>query len=353
MAVELCPAVAAQFGRLCADDNAAKRGSKAGRVYRALAGPLLRPLIGAAMDRTVATNVSMLMFRSANAAWGFPNTNKDWVAPLFFQHLRPEDASNIAVAGAPTAYARLRRTLFELPFVGVPGMINYLDARTQFFDERVAAALDAGCKQVVVVAAGFDSTAYRHHRAGVKFFEIDLPHASAAKRALIDATLPDAARYPRPAYVAADLSVTSLADALAGTGFDASQPTFFLVQGLVMYLAPAAVAGLLGSVRALSAPGSALALDFLRLEALTGASPSPGLEAMRAAVALRGEPFLSGIGGAREAADELAALFGYEVSDHASARQLAERHLPHLKWSEWPCTVMTAFTCAEFAVARE
>lgn len=59
--------------------------------------------------------------------------------------------------------------------------------------------------QVVVLAAGFDSTAYRLQRPGVKFFELDLPHASERKRALVDEVLPDAQAYPRPAYIAADL----------------------------------------------------------------------------------------------------------------------------------------------------
>ena len=53
---------------------------------------------------------------------------------------------------------------------------------------------------------GFDSRAYRLARPGVKFFEIDLPHTSAQKRALVDRALPDAARHPRPEFVAADLS---------------------------------------------------------------------------------------------------------------------------------------------------
>jgi hypothetical protein len=53
---------------------------------------------------------------------------------------------------------------------------------------------------------GFDTRAYRFARPGVRFFEVDLPGPSEAKRGLVDATLPDAAAHPRPAYIAADLS---------------------------------------------------------------------------------------------------------------------------------------------------
>jgi O-methyltransferase involved in polyketide biosynthesis len=40
--------------------------------------------------------------------------------------------------------------------------------------------VSAGAAQVVVVAAGFDTRAYRigSKHSSVKFFEVDLPHAS-------------------------------------------------------------------------------------------------------------------------------------------------------------------------------
>jgi hypothetical protein len=48
--------------------------------------------------------------------------------------------------------------------VGVHGMMNYVDSRTQFFDEMVNKALDDGIRQVVVLAAGYDTRPYRLHR---------------------------------------------------------------------------------------------------------------------------------------------------------------------------------------------
>ena len=45
-------------------------------------------------------------------------------------------------------------------------------------------------KKVVIIAAGFDTRAYRLGRPGVKFFEVDLPHASEKKRELVERLLP-------------------------------------------------------------------------------------------------------------------------------------------------------------------
>jgi methyltransferase (TIGR00027 family) len=338
------------FDSLCNSGTTRTWSNLPTRAGRKVFQPVLKPLLSLAMRQSMPTNVSMLMMRAANRAFGRPHANKDWVAEKFFAALEPADAAHLAAPGGPTLYARLRRAAFELPGLGIPGMINFLDARTQWFDARLVAALDAGIDQVVVIAAGFDTTAYRLARPGVKFFEVDLPAASARKRALVDAVLPDAAAYPRPAYVAADLSTVDLADALAGCGFDPARPAFFSCQGLVYYLPPCAVAALLASVRRLAAPGSRLAFDFIRLACLAGKRAAGGLEVMRTAVAARGEPFLSGVDDGEGRVEALARLFGFRCEERMGARQLAAQFLPHLVWREFPAPVQTCFSYAEFAV---
>jgi hypothetical protein len=44
--------------------------------------------------------------------------------------------------------------------------------------------------QVVIIAAGYDSRAYRLGKPGVKFYEIDLPHASEKKQELVKKHMP-------------------------------------------------------------------------------------------------------------------------------------------------------------------
>lgn len=60
-------------------------------------------------------------------------------------------------------------------------MCNFVDARTKWFDKIVADSITHhGIQQVVCVAAGFDTRAYRFGamHPGVHFVEVDLPHAS-------------------------------------------------------------------------------------------------------------------------------------------------------------------------------
>ena len=80
--------------------------------------------------------------------------------------------------------------LLDIPYLGIPGIVNFIDCRTQWFDEGMKLAIGDGFKQVVIIAAGYDTRAYRLHRPGVRFFEVDLPHASSLKQKLVADLLP-------------------------------------------------------------------------------------------------------------------------------------------------------------------
>ncbi|KIY91347.1 hypothetical protein MNEG_16617, partial [Monoraphidium neglectum] len=92
-----------------------------------------------------------------------------------------------------------RNRCLDIKYLGVPGIVNFIDARTQWIDDGMKKALDDGIKQVVIIAAGYDTRAYRLARPGVKFYEIDLPHASQKKRELVEKLLPKEQRRLRRA----------------------------------------------------------------------------------------------------------------------------------------------------------
>jgi methyltransferase (TIGR00027 family) len=163
-------------------------------------------------------------------------------------------------------------------------------ARVAWFDRVLAGALDAGATQVVLLAAGYDSSAYRLARPGVRFFEVDLPPVSAAKRGLVAAALPGLAPSALPTYIGADLAAVPLGEALAPAGFDPAARTLWVAQGLSMYLPPEALSGMLSAARRLSGPGSAFACDLLN-SGWRRAAPV-AWQALLAAVAARGEPML-------------------------------------------------------------
>jgi Leucine carboxyl methyltransferase len=104
----------------------------------------------------------------------------------------------------------------------------YLAARTLFYDEFVRRAFGAGIRQVVILAAGYDSRAWRLARGDARFFEVDLPATQAAKRAR--------ASSGGPIFVAADVTDGTLVERLVEAGYDRAASTAFTIEGLTMYL---------------------------------------------------------------------------------------------------------------------
>jgi O-methyltransferase involved in polyketide biosynthesis len=67
-----------------------------------------------------------------------------------------------------------------------PGLHAIITLRARYSDDAVRAAAAAGADQVVLLGAGFDSTAFRYSGRPVEFFEVDSPHTQRAKRVAIE-----------------------------------------------------------------------------------------------------------------------------------------------------------------------
>lgn len=72
--------------------------------------------------------------------------------------------------------------------------VNFQGARTKYFDEYFRRAAAAGARQVVILAAGLDSRAYRlPWPDGTTVFELDRPQVLDFKREVPPATVPNRA----------------------------------------------------------------------------------------------------------------------------------------------------------------
>lgn len=169
------------------------------------------------------------------------------VGPGVWDIVRSEEfAAKVAEADAEVA------AIFE-------HMGNYQAVRTHFFDAFFAAAATAGIRQVVILASGLDSRAYRlDWPADTVVYEIDQPKVLEYKAARMaeHGVLPSAKRNA----VAIDLR-QDWPNALREAGFDADAPTAWLAEGLLMYLPAQAQDRLFEQITALSAPGSRVAAE--------------------------------------------------------------------------------------------
>ena len=140
-------------------------------------------------------------------------------------------------------------------------MPDAMAARTRFFDAFFAEATQAGIRQAVILASGLDARAYRlDWPTGTTVFEVDQPEVIAFKTQ----TLSDLGASPTTdrRTVAIDLR-NDWPAALTEAGFDRTQPTAWIAEGLLGYLPPEAQDRLLDNIAALSADGSRLATEAI------------------------------------------------------------------------------------------
>ena len=144
-------------------------------------------------------------------------------------------------------------------------MGSYQAVRTHFFDDFFSAEAAARIRKIVILASGLDSRAYRMDwPAGTTVYEIDQPKVLEYKAA----TLADHGVEPTALRreVAIDLR-NDWPNALRQAGFDASAPTAWLAEGLLMYLPADAQDRLFEQVSEFSAPGSRIAVETVGVQA--------------------------------------------------------------------------------------
>jgi methyltransferase (TIGR00027 family) len=137
---------------------------------------------------------------------------------------------------------------------------EYVAVRTRYFDDALLGACAAGCRQVVLLAAGLDARALRLERPpATRLFELDVADVIAFKERVLSAHA--AAPTCERVVVTSDLREDWPA-ALRASGFRDDRPTAWLAEGILMYLAESERDALLGHLTSCSAPASHLALEL-------------------------------------------------------------------------------------------
>ena len=130
----------------------------------------------------------------------------------------------------------------------------FIAVRTRIAEDALAAAVERGVRQLVILGAGLDTYAYRGAmRQRLRVFEVDHPATQAWKRRrLTEASIP---LPPCLTFAPIDFERETLAAGLDDAGFDPAQQTFFTWLGVVPYLTEEAVWSTLGFIAGL--PGGA------------------------------------------------------------------------------------------------
>lgn len=138
-------------------------------------------------------------------------------------------------------------------------MAAYIAARTRYFDEFFTTAGANGIDQVVILAAGLDTRAWRlPWISGTAIYELDQPKVLEFKAAVLARhhAQPGAHYVPVPVDLRHDWP-----EALRASGFDSGTPTAWLAEGLLPYLRSADQDLLFERIDGLSAGSSRLAVE--------------------------------------------------------------------------------------------
>lgn len=137
--------------------------------------------------------------------------------------------------------------------------VDFQAVRTRYFDTYFETAAAAGVRQIVILAAGLDSRAYRlPWPDGTVVYELDQPQVLEFKREAL------AARGDAPTAERREVAVDLRNDwpqALRNSGFDPSKPSAWIAEGLLIYLPATAQRQLFAGIDSLAAPGSHLAVE--------------------------------------------------------------------------------------------
>jgi methyltransferase (TIGR00027 family) len=143
-------------------------------------------------------------------------------------------------------------------------MADGMAVRTKYFDDyfiQNMGAVGSGVRQAVILASGLDSRAYRlPWPDGTVVYEIDQPRVIEFKTTTLAGIGAEPTATRRT--IAVDLRQDWPA-ALRAAGLDTTAPTAWLAEGLLIYLPPEAQDLLFDNITALSAPGSAVATEFV------------------------------------------------------------------------------------------
>lgn len=144
------------------------------------------------------------------------------------------------------------------------GLYEYIIARTAYFDNLFVDALTSRFSQIILLGAGYDTRAYRYGGllGNSKVFEVDAPFTQNHKNDILKACgIPS----DKMAYVPVDFEKDDLFARLIENGFDTSQRTLYIWEGVTMYLRPEAVDEVLLAIVRNSATSSVLSFDYVNV----------------------------------------------------------------------------------------
>ena len=189
--------------------------------------------------------------------------NPDWVAERLIG-----TAELALIADHPISKALDRDFQEAINDPDVFGFAWLMLVRTRFIDELMERAIRGGATQLVILGAGFDTRCYRFAELlkDATVIEIDYGTTQEYKKRRVETALGGA-----PAnlvYAPIDFARENLGEVLRRAGFHSGRKTYYICEGVSMYVPEDGMREMLRMIARESRPGSAVLLEYLNREGL-------------------------------------------------------------------------------------
>jgi len=144
----------------------------------------------------------------------------------------------------------------------VPGMYEYMLARTAYFDSIFKDALHKNIPQIVLLGAGYDTRAYRFAKLNhtTKIFELDIATTQNRKKKCLKKARIDIPK--QVTLVPINFNKEALKNVLENAGYKNNKKTLFIWEGVSYYLNPESVDATLTFVKHCLHEESVIAFDY-------------------------------------------------------------------------------------------
>lgn len=215
------------------------------------------------------------------------------------------------------AQRSLTHSFFDVTSTFLPtSLAHFVSARHRFIDDHITSAYQSGIRQFVNLGAGFDGRGERLFATlnDVNYFELDFLATQEKKRSFLKQT-------PDYQMVPIDFQTQRVSEVLTNVAtFDQTLPTFFIWEGVSMYLPSDAIWSFFKDISQFAASKSQLAADFLTN---VGQNPISRL-INRTGLSFIGEPLRFWLSYPQLSAK--LQQYNWRIYDYASAKALESRY---------------------------
>ena len=207
----------------------------------------------------------------------------------------------------------------------MPGMYEYLIARTAYFDDVFKRALRENISQIVFLGSGYDTRPYRFKDLirDTRLFDLDIHTTQDRKLELLRRNQIDIPE--QLTFVPINFNTQSLKDVLLNAGFKKNKTNLFIWEGVTYYLDSQAVDNTFDFVKSNSSTESTICFDYSAIwpKMWDAYGVKTLIEAMQTSHA--GEPARFSI--ERGTLESFLSDRGYSILEHLSADEMESKYL--------------------------